>query len=68
MHETLHPDGASDVPLPTSDHRVRVPDRSMLPGSEKLSPAVVGLLKHAVQGAHDTIDRLGDRKLTHLRR
>jgi ElaB/YqjD/DUF883 family membrane-anchored ribosome-binding protein len=60
MNETIHPDGASDVPWPTSDHRVPVPDTSMLPGSEKAPPAAVGLLKNAVQGAHDTIDRLAD--------
>jgi hypothetical protein len=32
----------------------------MLPDSEKAAPAAVGLLKQAVQGAHDTIDRLAD--------
>ena len=60
MNESIRSDGASDVPWPTSDHRVRVPDTSMLPGSERAAPAVVGLLNHAVQGAHDTIDRLAD--------
>lgn len=60
MNETIQPDGASDVPWLTSDRRVRVPDTSMLPGSEKAAPAVVGMLNHAVQGAHDTIDRLAD--------
>jgi ElaB/YqjD/DUF883 family membrane-anchored ribosome-binding protein len=60
MNETNQVDGASDVPWPTSDHRVRVPDTSMLPGSEKAPSAVVGLLNHAVQGAHETIDRLAD--------
>lgn len=57
----LRPESASDVPWPTSDPRVRVPDTSLLPGSEKAPPASAGLLKHAVQGAHDTIDRLADR-------
>jgi ElaB/YqjD/DUF883 family membrane-anchored ribosome-binding protein len=61
MNETTHPDGASDVPWPTSDHRVRVPATSMLPGSEKAAPPVVGLLNQAVQGAHDSIDRIADR-------
>ncbi len=60
MNETIRPDGASDVPWLTSDRRVRVPDTSMLPGSEKAAPAVVGMLNHAVQGAHDTIDRIAD--------
>lgn len=61
MNETLHPDSASDVRWPTSEHRVRLPDTSMLPGSEQAPPAAVGLLKNAVQGAHNTIDRLADR-------
>jgi hypothetical protein len=60
MNETTHTDGASDVPWPTSDHRGRVPDTSMLPGSEKSAPAVVGVLNSAVRGAHDTIDRIAD--------
>jgi len=60
MNETTHLDGAYDVPWPTSDLRVRVPGTSMLPGSEKSAPAVVGVLNSAVQGAHDTIDRLAD--------
>jgi hypothetical protein len=60
MNETLHPAAASDVPWPTSDHRVRVPDTSMLPGSEKAPPPAVDLLNRAVQGAHETVDRLAD--------
>ena len=60
MNETLHPDSLSDVPWPTGNHRVRVPDTSMLPGSEKAPSSVTGLLNQAVQGAHDTIDRLAD--------
>ena len=60
MNETNHTASASDAPWPTSDHRVRAPDTSMLPGSEKAGPAAVGLLKGATQGAHDTIDRLAD--------
>lgn len=60
MNETIHPDSASDVRWPTGDPRVRAPDTSMLPGSEKAPPAAVVLLKNAVQGAHDTIDRLAD--------
>ncbi len=61
MNEPLGTDSASEVPWATSDHRVRVPDTSMLPGSEKTPPATVGMLKQAVQGAHHTIDRLADR-------
>lgn len=59
MNEINTPARTSDVPWSTSNHRV--PDTSMLPGSEKAAPAAVGLLKNAVQGAHDTIDRLADR-------
>jgi len=60
MNETDHPASASDVPWVTSDHRMRVPDTSLLPGSEKAGPAAVGLLKNAARGAHDTIDRFAD--------
>lgn len=58
MNETIHYDSASDASWPTSDGRMRVPDTSMLPDSEKAAPAAVGLLTQAVQGTHDTIDRL----------
>lgn len=61
MNQPIHPNSASDAPWPSGDHRVRVPDTSMLPGSEKAPPAAVGLLKTAVQGAHNTIDHLADR-------
>lgn len=61
MDSTLPPGSASEVPWPTHETRVRVPDTSMLPGSEKAPPAAVGLLKQAVHGAHDTVDRLADR-------
>lgn len=60
MIETSHPDSASDVPWPSGDHRVRVPDTSMLPQTETAAPVAVGLPKTAVQGAHDTLDRLAD--------
>ena len=60
MNETIYPDSGSDLTWPTGDHGVRVPDTSMLPGSEKAPPAAVGLLKNAAQGAHDTVDRLAD--------
>lgn len=60
MTETTYADSASGVPWPTSDQRVRVPDTSMSPGSEKAPSAGVTLLNRAMQGAHDTIDRLAD--------
>jgi len=58
MDTTTQPDGTTDLPWPSGDHRMRVADTSMLPGSEKSPTAAVGMLHHAVQGAHDTIDRL----------
>jgi ElaB/YqjD/DUF883 family membrane-anchored ribosome-binding protein len=33
----------------------------MLPAGDRASPAAVGVLNKAVQGAHDGIDRLADR-------
>lgn len=60
MNETTPPDGASDVPWAAHVSRIPVPDTSMLPGSETAPPAAVGLLKHAMQGAHDAVDRLAD--------
>ena len=60
MNETTYPDSASDRPWSTDDRGVRVPDTSMLPGSEKAPPAAVGLLKNAAQSAHSTVDRLAD--------
>ena len=60
MNETNQLDGEPSVPSATSDYRMRVADTSMLPDSEKAAPAAVGLMKQAVQGAHDTIDRLAD--------
>jgi ElaB/YqjD/DUF883 family membrane-anchored ribosome-binding protein len=61
MNETNNPTSPSDFPWPTSDPRVGVPDTSIVPASGKAAPAAVGLLKNAVQGAHDTIDHLADR-------
>jgi hypothetical protein len=58
MMEMIHTDGLSDLLRPTRSHRVRVPDASMLPSSEKAASAVVSVLDHAVQGAHETIDGL----------
>lgn len=61
MNETPDRNPESDVPWRHSDGQPPVPGTSMLPGSEKPAPAAVGLLKHAVRGAHDSIDRLADR-------
>lgn len=60
MNDITQPDSPSDRPWPAGTPLVRVPDTSMLPGSEKAPPAAVGLLKNAVQGAHETIDRLAN--------
>ncbi len=60
MNETLPPGSLSDVPWPTSGQRVRVPDASLLPGSDTAARAADGLLKHAPQGADDTIERTAD--------
>ena len=57
---TLPSTSLSNAPFPTTDHRMPVPDTSMLPGSEGPTPPVVNLLHKAVQGAHDTIDRFAD--------
>ena len=69
MNQNTHTDGLSDVPWPTSADRMPVPDTSMLPNGEQapapaamVEPvAAVGLLKTAVHGAHDTIDRFAER-------
>lgn len=61
MNEHLGNDSASDVPWPTSDHRLAVPDTSMLPGSENAPPPAAVVLKNVVKGAHHTIDRMADR-------
>jgi hypothetical protein len=53
-------DPTPDPFLLTDDLRMRVPDTSMLPGSEKASAAAQGLLNQAVDKAHHTIDRLAD--------
>jgi ElaB/YqjD/DUF883 family membrane-anchored ribosome-binding protein len=61
MNQTIYPNSASDVPWPTSDHRVRAAETSTLSGSDKAPPTAVDLLKSAAQGAHDTVDRFADR-------
>jgi ElaB/YqjD/DUF883 family membrane-anchored ribosome-binding protein len=61
MSEPILPVGVSDVPWSSSDYRARVPDTSMLPGSESAPPPMVKLMTDAVQGSHDAIDRLAER-------
>ena len=60
MDETNPLASGSDHFRSDNDHRLRVPDTSMLPGSEKAPPPAVNLLNSAVRGAHDGIDRLAD--------
>lgn len=58
MNETSNSPAEPVVPWVTSDHHVRVPDTSMLPGSEKAPPAAVASLNRVVHAAHDAVDRL----------
>jgi ElaB/YqjD/DUF883 family membrane-anchored ribosome-binding protein len=58
---TIPNDRTADVPWPTSSQRMPAPDHSALPDNESTSPGATGMLKTAVQGAHDTLDRLADR-------
>jgi hypothetical protein len=57
MNDTLQPTSPV-VPWVTSDHRV--PDTSMLPGSEKAPPAAVASLNRVVHATHDAVDRLAE--------
>ena len=61
MNEIKDVNPASDGHWRHSDRQMLVPDTSMLPGSDLPPPAAVGMLKTAVRGAHDTIDRMADR-------
>ena len=58
MLEIKSPDSTCDQAWPDADHSLRVPDTSMLPGSATLQALAVNPLKQAVQGAHDSIDRV----------
>lgn len=60
MNDTIHPDKLSEVPWPTSGPRMPAPT---LPASmaSPAPPPAVDLLNQAVQGAHETLDRLADR-------
>ena len=60
MNEANYPGRSSDVAWPNGDHRNGLPEPSTTLGSEKAAPAAAGLLSNAVQGAHDTIDRVAD--------
>lgn len=59
MNDSTRPP-STNASWPTRADRAGVPDTSLLPGSEKAPAPAAGLLNHAVQGAHDTIDRLAD--------
>ena len=67
MTEPVLPNGAPDVPWPTGDHRMRVPDTSMLPQAAYAPPATVAALRRAVQGAHDAVDDFADNATPRLR-
>jgi ElaB/YqjD/DUF883 family membrane-anchored ribosome-binding protein len=58
---TIPNDRTADGPWPTSSQRMPAPDHSALPGNESTPPGATGMLKNAVQGVHDTLDRLADR-------
>ncbi len=60
MNETLFPNGAPDVPWPTSGERARVPDTSMLPRADPPPTAAVDALRRVVQGAHEAVDSFSD--------
>ncbi len=60
MNETIHPNIASNAPWLPSDQRVQMPDATVLPVSETAAPQALGVLNNAVQGAHNTIDRIAE--------
>lgn len=60
MNETTRLPTPTNASWPNRADRTSVPETSLLPGSEKAPPAALGVLDHAVQGAHDTIDRFAD--------
>lgn len=60
MNETIYPHSSSNLLWPNGDYRTPATDPSMLPDSEKAQPVAAGLLNNAVQGAHNTIDRLAE--------
>lgn len=60
MNETNHPANGSKSSWPSSVARVKAPDTSTWPDSNKVAPAAESLLNSAVQGAHDGIDRFAN--------
>lgn len=60
MNDTTRSDGAFDASWPRDLHRTAASGLAPIPEGETAAPAV-GLLKSAVQGAHDTLDRIADR-------
>lgn len=51
MNTTTHPDPPTDLPWPTSDHRMPVPGMSMLPDLEAAAPAAQALEEGAAAAA-----------------
>lgn len=68
MNDINPPVSTSEQAWSDDDHRMRVPDTSLLPGSEKVPAPAVNLLKQAVRGAHDSIDRLAETVTPAVRR
>lgn len=60
MNETSFPDRGPDARWPRGD-RAAVAETSMLAGSDAAPAAAADLLKNAIQGAHDGLDRLAYR-------
>jgi hypothetical protein len=58
MNETIHPNSAPDATWLAPDDQIREHAASMLEDSTTVTAAADGLLNDAVQGAHNTIDRL----------
>lgn len=58
MNETIPHDKASDMSASTDVNRIWTPETAKSPDSEKVVPAAADLMKQAVQGAHETIDRI----------
>lgn len=56
---TPHP--STSPSLQDRERALPVANTSMLPGSEKAPAPGVQLLKHALQGAHESVDRFGER-------
>lgn len=68
MKETLYPESQAGTSWASGGEAARVPNTSMLPGSERPPSPAVRLLKRAVQQAHDAIDRLAGQAMPAARR